>query len=145
MQSTSQQPKVHIWVDDVRLPGTPVLSIYNSPIYQHINWWWVKTVPEFKAAIAKVGMENVGLLALDHDLGICDDCIEHPRLSNLIEAGEAGHVTHYFSCVHNGDGTELVQWMEAENMWPEQKPTVHSYNPDGARRMRAIIDKHYEQ
>lgn len=40
------------------------------------------------------------------------------------------------------DGTELVQWMIDHEVWPETRPRVHSANPAGAARMRAMIDAH---
>lgn len=141
--------KVHIWLDDERTPGTLALRVYATEPYQDIQWWWVKTVPAFKAAIAQVGIENIGFMALDHDLGVCGGCERQMRDPKVDIAAARKNIIYstdqitYSSCVHNGDGTQLINWMEEHNIWPELPPTVHSYNPSGARRMNAVIDKHY--
>lgn len=41
------------------------------------------------------------------------------------------------------DGTDLVEWMAEQNVWPSRKPIVHSANPVGAARMRQIIDRYW--
>lgn len=41
-----------------------------------------------------------------------------------------------------GDGATgywLVSWMEENDIWPKEKPLVHSMNPWGAHRMREVI------
>jgi hypothetical protein len=40
-------------------------------------------------------------------------------------------------------GLDVVRWMEANDCWPVNPPTVHSLNPVGARRMAEILAHHY--
>jgi hypothetical protein len=76
------------------------------------GWLHVKTAHEAASWIASGRVMNA---SLDHDLG--------PR-----------SVT--------GDGTQLVLWMVETNLWPKYQPRVHSANPAGAMRMRALIRRY---
>lgn len=39
-------------------------------------------------------------------------------------------------------GLDFIDWMIQNNRWPTRKPTVHSANPVGAKRMRQAIDRY---
>jgi len=65
--------------------------------------------------------------SLDHDLAV-----EHYL------------VTPYGSPPQTGTGCDFVDWMIEHNIWPTNKPTVHSQNPKGAALMRASIDRYWE-
>jgi hypothetical protein len=136
---------INIWLDDYREPGLQVAQLYKEDPWANAVWVWVKTVQAFKAAIHKEGLENIGLVALDHDLGLCDQCKQDENNGTFIQSLRLYRGDHlsYPSCVHNGDGTELVEWMEAKNRWPKQRPHVHSFNHDGRLRMEQIITRHY--
>ena len=123
-----------LWLDDERNPAR----------FGRLGWTWVKTAAE---AIAAIRDHDVEELSLDHDLGLCDDClgadtdekVQAVRASLIRNEGAAS----YCACPHNGTGYDVVCWMEEHGRWPTQKPTVHSANPVGAARMRAAIDKAY--
>jgi hypothetical protein len=82
------------------------------------------------------------MASLDHDLGACEDC-----LSAYAAAQLRGDVHPWQgvmpNCPHFGTGYTLVCWMEETGHWPHLKPAVHSMNPEGARRMRLVIDHHF--
>jgi len=42
------------------------------------------------------------------------------------------------------NGYELLCWMERNNVWPAGNIRVHSANPVGAAKMRAVIEKRGE-
>ncbi len=41
-------------------------------------------------------------------------------------------------------GMDLVRWMVETGHWSENKPEVHSANPEGARQMRNAIDREWQ-
>jgi hypothetical protein len=59
--------------------------------------------------------ENFEACSLDHDLGMGDD----------------------------NDGIQFVDWMVENGIWPKTKPTVHSMNPAGRKRMERTIDRYW--
>ena len=103
-----------IWLDDVR-PAPD-------------GWIHVKTVDE---AIKYLLTGQVDYISLDNDLGhaknACDDCQYH-------------HDNCDCDChALNPEGYTLVDWMEANNIWPRYKPLVHTDNPYRAEYMNGVI------
>ncbi|MBK9497062.1 MAG: hypothetical protein IPO08_21625 [Xanthomonadales bacterium] len=126
---------MNLWLDDVREP------------WRHgaLGWEWAKTVADAKALL-EAGL--VDQASLDHDLGLCGECMDTltgtdrgqiavVRAELLRNEGCAS----YCSCPHNGTGYELVCWMEETGHWPKSQPVVHSANPVGAARMRLAIER----
>lgn len=107
-----------LWLDDVR-PAPP-------------GWDHVKTLADAKAALASGVVRRA---SLDHDLGWCAECAKDTAIH--------GYATVIGSCPHIGTGYDLVCWMEETGHWPAEKPTVHSANPVGAKRMQQAIDRHF--
>jgi hypothetical protein len=89
----------------------------------------VKTVEEAKTAL-KTG--TVVLASLDHDLGACPTC-------------EAAFqwLPYAPHCEHFGTGYQLVVWMAEQEIWPAEKPIVHSMNNVGRDRMRGVIERYF--
>ena len=115
--------RISLWLDDVRPAPT--------------GWIHVKTVDE---AIKLLQAGVVQKASLDHDLGACSDCMGGRTVEQWLEE------THYSqmpNCAHFGTGYTLVCWMEENDCWPTEKPTVHSANPAGAAKMRAAINKKF--
>ena len=54
-----------IYLDDVRTPH----SINNEWDYGNPEWTVVRSYDEFVAKVTEVGLENIDLISLDHDLG----------------------------------------------------------------------------
>jgi hypothetical protein len=115
---------MRVFVDDVRpLPaGFDVLC---------------RSVEGFKLLL-RTG--KVIFASLDHDMGACRACTITGQSVGDMRTPET---TYTNWCPHADDGTKLVNWMEQTGHWPVEKPVVHSMNPVGAARMRAVIDKHY--
>lgn len=118
---------MNLWLDDVRDPND----------HGHIGYVWVKTVGE---AMDWLLAEAVDHLSLDHDLGICAKCREGMTDDEWYERNKGLAMPH---CDHVGTGYSLCLWMAETGHWPREKPTVHSANPVGAKRMRGVIERYY--
>jgi len=45
-------------------------------------------------------------------------------------------------CACHDTGYDLVKWMAENEVWPKNKPTVHSDNPVGRKNMLGVIDRY---
>lgn len=80
---------------------------------------------------AKTVEEGKKLFQGDYDLILLDHDLEDAHYSEVTE----GKVPETF----DGTGTEFAKWMASYHK-PTQGPVViHSYNPDGAKRMQDIL------
>jgi deferrochelatase/peroxidase EfeB len=89
------------------------------------GWVLVKSAEEVLDLLRAGDVEN---LSLDHDLG----------MRKVSKPGEPER----FIEVEANDGSWLVLQMIEQNLWPQNKPQVHSANPYGALRMRGLIDRY---
>lgn len=83
------------------------------------GWVWIKSVntaKEFITSWIGTGVEWQHI-SLDSDLGVQYD--------------------------DGGDGYKLVDWMVEHDIWPKNKPTVHSMNPVRAQTMREDIERYW--
>jgi len=92
------------------------------------GWEWARTNDEAIAYLEKFPVEEI---SLDHDLGL--DYIELPEdpdelITVLQLRGQADE-----------NGFHLAVWMCYNEKLPE-KITIHSWNPDGAKRMAAVFN-----
>lgn len=113
---------MNVWLDDIR-PAPE-------------GWYRTKHINEIKDMLVKGEVDN---LSLDNDLGFSDICSRCEMLDNCINCNCFCHIPHPLA-----EGYKLVDWMEENNCWPKNKPTVHSNNVVAKRRMEAIINKHYD-
>lgn len=80
--------------------------------------------------------------SLDHDLGIhyCRSCAfsdgEEPCLDDRTASFTCGCTCH----VPLPSGLDFLKWIHATQYWPLLRPTVHSANPVGSRRMEQFIN-----
>ena len=116
-----------MWLDDIRDPKE----------YGGIGAVWVKTYDE---AINMLKTGKVTFASLDHDIGACQDCIDHNYHIGDMTTAET---TFYNRCPHEKTGYSVVCWMEENNVWPEKGCRVHSANPVGKQRMEQVIQAHY--
>lgn len=106
-----------LWHDDVRRPPEG-------------DWLWVRTNEEARRALAYAALVDQPFVeaSLDHDLGLHDYDPDVPDadLQRLPDGARPE------------EGWELVEWMIDCDVVPE-KVTIHSWNPNGADRMAALL------
>ena len=94
---------------------------------------------------AKLGIgEEITHMSLDHDLGasyLCMDCYEYGDLRE--EHPTPCACTCHILPADFPTGYDLVKWMAENDMWPTNKPMVHSANPAGRVNMRSTIDRYW--
>lgn len=128
--SETKNISVKVYLDDVR------------PIPD--GWMGVNNIRDVKQLLLS---ERVDYLSLDNDLG--GACQNNCWIS--IADGYNQMVKQ--SCVKDcecgchKDGYKLVLWMIEHDIWPKNKPTVHSHNSIRASYMRQMIDRYgpYDQ
>jgi hypothetical protein len=104
---------MNIWLDDVRHPAP----------YGRLGWKWVKTGEDFIELMRKG--DNIDWASLDHDLSW-----DHYPVNGKEQHAENTPMS----------GTDVVEKMIEENLWPNKGIIVHSMNPAGAdRMMRALV------
>lgn len=79
-----------------------------------------------------------------HHATTVDDAIEliHIYKDNFEDASldnDLGALSHWYG----GDGYKLVEWMIEHDIWPKNKPTVHSMNPVRAQTMKQDIERYW--
>lgn len=93
--------------------------------------------------------EEITHMSLDHDLGasyLCHDCYDvgTPWETSRQCATECVCACHSKPMpLEFPTGYDLVKWMAQHDMWPTNKPTVHSANPAGRVNMQATIDRYW--
>jgi len=89
--------------------------------FGHVGWTWAKTIAEAQVHL-QTGL--VDRSSLDHDLGFSyGDDPTKPSWSPT--------------------GYDLCVWMQATGNWPNERPTVHSMNPIGSKRIRDFIEQRW--
>lgn len=101
-----------LWVDDIRRPPEG-------------QWIWARTNEDAKEALAVYYITEI---SMDHDMGHHDR--DPDDEDSIFLRGDAEE-----------DGTELAKWMIEFGLVP-QKVTIHSWNPDGAKRMANLLRPH---
>lgn len=137
---------IRLWLDDVR-PAPE-------------GWTWIKTVDEAKTYLMA---GDVNEASLDHDLGM--DAVfsslspegqaalmQHGDISglNLSKEDDGVLLLRAMEIMREGrhrqqNGYTLCVWMAETGCWPRAKPRVHSANPAGAARMRAVIERNFSR
>jgi len=91
---------------------------------------------------ALLGGEEITHMSLDHDLGasyLCHECYDLGTEKEDCK-DECLCACHDKPAMFPS-GYDLVKWMAKHDMWPTNKPMVHSANPAGRVNMRAVIDQ----
>lgn len=117
--------KYNIFLDDVR-----------TPITSNIRWVIVRSYDEFVSKITKLGLENIKLISLDHDLG--DTAIKEWH----------NNVYHNFTLDYNNitekTGMDCTKWLVEK--WMDGAPVcevkVHSANAIGSANMMGYINNY---
>ena len=117
--------KYNIYLDDVR-----------TPITSNIRWVIVRSYDEFVSKINELGLENIKLISLDHDLG--DTAIKEWH----------DNVYHNFTLDYNNitekTGMDCTKWLVEK--WMDGAPIcevkVHSANAIGSANMMGYINNY---
>ena len=114
---------VKIYLDDVRTP------IEN-------DWTIVRNYDEFVSTIMYIGLENIGLISLDHDLG---DSAMKEWHTNV-----AKNYTLNYDNITEKTGMDCTKWLV--NQWMDGQPivdvVVHSANAIGSANMMGYINNY---
>ena len=112
-----------IYLDDLR-----------TPIDQ--EWIVVRNYDEFVDTINKIGLENIGLISLDHDLG---DSAMKEWHTNVYH-----NYTLDYDNITEKTGMDCTKWLV--DQWLEGKPVVtvkiHSANAVGSANMLGYINNY---
>lgn len=120
--------KIRIYLDDVRTP------LPNLTTHDVSEWTVVRSYDEFVAKIDEVGLENIDLISLDHDLG--DSAMKEWHTN----------VYHNYKLDYDNitekTGMDCTKWLVEQ--WMNGKPVckvmVHSANAIGSANMMGYIN-----
>ena len=122
--------KIRIYLDDVRTP-LPNPSTHDVP-----EWTVVRSYEEFVDKINEVGLENIDLISLDHDLG--DSAMKEWHTN----------VYHNFKLDYDNitekTGMDCTKWLVEK--WLDGAPVcqvmIHSANAIGSANMMGYINNY---
>jgi hypothetical protein len=115
--------KKYIYLDDVRVPNDP-------------RWTVVKNYDEFVAKVTEIGLDNIELISLDHDLGDTAMMEWHTN------------VYHNFKLDYNNitekTGMDCTKWLVEQwmNGAPVCEVKIHSANAIGSANMMGYINNY---
>jgi hypothetical protein len=115
--------KKYIYLDDVRTPYDP-------------RWTVVRNYDEFVAKITEIGLDNIELISLDHDLGDTAMMEWHTN------------VYHNFKLDYNNitekTGMDCTKWLVEQwmNGSPVCEVKIHSANAIGSANMMGYINNY---
>ena len=119
-----EKKKYRIYLDDVR---TPV---------DKDNWVVVRSYDEFVQKINSIGLENIELISLDHDLG--------DTAMNEWLYGVTKNYSINYDNITEKTGMDCTKWLV--NQWMDGKPVVdvviHSHNAIGSGNMMGYINNY---
>lgn len=116
-----------LWLDDLR-PAPE-------------GWTHVYDIEEAKKQLLTGEVEH---MSLDHDLGVmplCGTCSERVDSESEIEDPAECRCSCHRQL--QPTGYDLCVWMAANEVWPDNKPAVHSQNPVGRKNMLAVIERYF--
>jgi len=124
--------KLRIYLDDVRTPNTP----NNEWVNGIEEWTVVRSYDEFVAKVNDVGLENIELISLDHDLG---DSAMKEWHTNVYK-----NYTLNYDNITEKTGYDCAKWLVEQ--WMEGKPVVkvytHSANAIGSANIMGYINNY---
>jgi len=120
--------KIRIYLDDVRTP------LPNPTTHDVSEWTVVRSYDEFVAKINEVGLENIDLISLDHDLG---DSAMREWHTNVYHNYKLD-----YDNITEKTGMDCTKWLVEQ--WMNGKPVckvmVHSANAIGSANMMGYIN-----
>jgi hypothetical protein len=123
--------KYYIYLDDVRTP-IPNPSTHEGTV----EWIVVRNYDEFVNKITELGLENIALISLDHDLG--DTAMMEWR-TNVCR-----NFTLDYDNITEKTGMDCVKWLVEQWMdgAPVCKVMIHSANAIGSANMMGYINNY---
>lgn len=117
--------KYNIYLDDLR-----------TPITSDRVWEVVRSYDEFVTRITELGLENIELISLDHDLG---DSAMNERYTNV-----SVNFTLNYDNIEEKTGMDCAKWLIEKWMdgAPVCKVMVHSANVIGSVNMMGYINNY---
>ena len=124
--------KARIYLDDVRTPNDP----NNEWVNGIEQWTVVRSYDEFVAKVNDIGLENIELISLDHDLG---DSAMHEWKTNV-----ANNYKLDYNNITEKTGYDCAKWLVEK--WMEGKPVIkvytHSANAIGSANIMGYINNY---
>ena len=114
---------MNIYLDDVRTPIDP-------------DWIVVRNYEEFVTKIEEIGLENIDLISLDHDLGDTAMMEWHTNVAKNYKLN--------YENITEKTGMDCTKWLVEQ--WMNNKPVckvmVHSANAIGSANMMGYINNY---
>lgn len=124
--------KFRIYLDDVRTPVIP----NNEWVDNVPEWTVVRSYDEFVQKINSIGLENIELISLDHDLG---DSAMKEWLHGVVKNYEIN-----YDNITEKTGMDCTKWLVEK--WMDGEPVVdvvvHSANAIGSANMMGYINNY---
>lgn len=124
--------KFRIYLDDVRTPVSP----NNEWVDNVPEWTVVRSYDEFVQKINSIGLENIELISLDHDLG---DSAMKEWYDNVYN-----NYTLNYDNITEKTGYDCAKWLIEK--WLDGEPVVdvytHSANAIGSANIMGIINNY---
>jgi hypothetical protein len=122
--------KYNIYLDDVRTPNP------NPSTHDERNWTVVRSYDEFVAKITELGLENIDVISLDHDLGDTAMAEWHSNVYHNYELN--------YDNITEKTGMDCTKWLVEQ--WMDGAPVcrvmVHSANAIGSANMMGYINNY---
>ena len=122
--------KYNIYLDDVRTP-LPNPSTHNT-----IEWTVVRSYDEFVNKVTEIGLENIELISLDHDLGDTAMMEWYTNVSKNFKLN--------YDNITEKTGMDCTKWLVEQwmNGAPICKVMIHSANAIGSANMMGYINNY---
>ena len=122
--------KYSIYLDDVRTPNP------NPSAHDERNWTVVRNYEAFVAKITELGLENIDVISLDHDLGDSAMAEWHSNVYHNYELN--------YDNITEKTGMDCTKWLVEQ--WMDGAPVcrvmVHSANAIGSANMMGYINNY---
>jgi hypothetical protein len=119
-----ENKKYKIYLDDVR-----------TPVAKH-DWIVVRNYDEFVNKVTEIGLENIDIISLDHDLG-------DTAMAEWLHGVTKNYKINYDNIVEK-TGYDCAKWLVEQ--WMDDKPVVdvytHSANAIGSANIMGYINNY---
>lgn len=118
-----------IYLDDVRTP-------INDPAFPETDWIVVRNYDEFVDKVTEIGLENIHMISLDHDLG--------PSAMREWHSNVYHNYTLDYNNITEKTGYDCAKWLVEQ--WLDGQPVVqvytHSANAVGSANIMGYINNY---